>query len=127
MATDTKASSIMGCSMAKVNLLGVMVLCMRVYSRIIGLPVRECISGRMAVCIRGKSKMGSGMDTGCIRFKMPLIKDSGNKARNKVKVKLYLKVEAYFRGISKMISNQAWVKCITTHLVIIFKETGSMI
>ena len=39
----------------------------------------------------------------CIRFKMQLMKVNGRKVKNKAKAKLFLKVEVFFKEISKMI------------------------
>lgn len=43
------------------------------------------------------------MDMEFIKLMTQLIKVNGNKVKNKVKVKQYLKVAAYLKGILKMI------------------------
>ena len=55
------------------------------------------------------------------------IKVNGIKAKNKVKVKLYSKVEAFFKVVLKMIRNKDMAKCIIILQEIIFKANGKMI
>lgn len=57
----------------------------------------------MEVYMKDKLKMDSGMAMGSIKLMMLLMKDSGNKVRNKARGKLYSKVGVYFKVILKTI------------------------
>jgi hypothetical protein len=56
-----------------------------------------------------------------------LIKVNGFKEKNKVKEKLFLKVEAFSKAILKMIQNKDMEKCIIILQEIILKDNGKMI
>jgi hypothetical protein len=56
-----------------------------------------------------------------------LIKVNGLKEKNKVKEKLFLKVEAFSKAILKMIQNKDMEKCIIILQEIILKDNGKMI
>lgn len=62
-----------------------------------------------------------------ILSKKLLIKVSGFKVKNMVKEKLSSKVAVYFKEAFKMIWKMVTEKCITIHLEIIFRESGSLI
>jgi len=53
------------------------------------------------------------------------IKDNGYKVKNKVKVKLFLKVVVFFKVALKMIWKKGMERCIIIHLGIIFKDNGN--
>jgi hypothetical protein len=56
-----------------------------------------------------------------------LIKVNGFKEKNKVKEKLFLKVEVFSKAILKMIQNKDMEKCIIILQEIILKDNGKMI
>ena len=53
------------------------------------------------------------------------MREIGLRVRKKGKVRLYLKVEVFFKVTLKMIWNMDMVRCITIHLEIILKENGN--
>ena len=83
MGTSMMVTSITGCSTAKASLHGLMALYTKGSLPIIGSPAREYIHGLMAVCMRERSKMDSGMGQVCIRSTMQPMRESGKRAKSR--------------------------------------------
>lgn len=127
MEIDIKEISIMACFMDKANLFGQMVYNIKANLLIIESQEQVLINGQMEVCIKVKLKMVLDMALANIWLIKQLIKVNGFKEKNKVKEKLFLKVEVFSKAILKMIQNKDMEKCIIILQEIILKDNGKMI
>jgi hypothetical protein len=74
--------------------------------------------------MKDKLKMDSEMVWENIQLIKLLMKGNGLKEKNQEKEKSSLKVEAFFKGISKMMLSKDKEKCITILQEIFSKENG---
>lgn len=89
--------------MAKESLHGLMVSFMKENLQIIGSLAKVYIDGQMEVYTKDRLRMGLDMAMGYTKQIKLHIKASGNKAKNKEKVKFISKVDLYFKETLKTI------------------------